>query len=85
MLVMATSGTRAAAAAWSPNEEERRKAILAYFAEAIPFIIWDNIRRGTLISCPHIGRSCTTAIYADRKLGVNEIIATAASTIHHFT
>jgi hypothetical protein len=85
MLVMAVIGTRAAAAAWSTNEEERRKAILAYFMSGLPYIIWDNIARGTAISCPHIGRSCTTAIYTDRKLGVSEMIATAASTISLFT
>jgi hypothetical protein len=85
MLIMAVLGIRAAAAAWSPNEEERRKAILAYFMEALPYLIWDNIPRGAQISCPHIERSCTSAFYADRKLGVSEMVATAASTIHLFT
>src|SRR5262249_6073343 len=37
------------------------------------------------ISCPHIEKSCTAAYYADRKLGVSEMIATAASVIHLFT
>ena len=54
MLLMAMTGVRPAAAAWSPNEEERRKALLAYLMEALPAIIWDNIPRGTQISCPHI-------------------------------
>ena len=85
MLVMAVFGTMAPAAAWSPNEEERRKALLSYFMAALPFIIWDNIPRGIQISCPHIERSCTTALYTDRKLGVSEMVATSASTIHHFT
>ena len=85
MLIMAVFGARAAAAAWSPNEEERRKAILSYFMAGVAYIIWDNIRRGTQISCPHIERSCTTKLYTDRKLGVSETVATAASTIHHFT
>jgi hypothetical protein len=85
MLIMAIFGILAPAAAWSPNEEERRKAIFAYFMSALAFLIWDNIPRGTQISCPHIERSCTSAYYTDRKLGVSETIATAASTIHHFT
>ena len=76
---------RAPAAAWSPNEEERRKAIFAYFMAALAFLIWDNIPRGTQITCPHIERSCTSGYYTDRKLGVSETVATSASTIHHFT
>ena len=74
-----------AAAAWSTNEEERRKALLAYFLAGVPYILWDNIARGTQISCPHIEKSCTSAYYADRKLGVSEAVSTAAATIHLFT
>ena len=85
MLLMAITGLRPAAAAWSPNEEERRKAMLAYFMEALPCIIWDNIQRGSQISCPHIERSCTTAFYSDRRLGVSEMVAVAAAVIHLFT
>ena len=33
MLLMAITGMRPAAAAWSPNEEERRKALLSYLDE----------------------------------------------------
>jgi hypothetical protein len=85
MLILAVTGLRPAAAAWSSNEDERRKALLAYFMYGLPYISWDNIPRGTQISCPHIERSCTAAYYADRKLGVSEIVAAAASTIHFFT
>jgi len=85
MLLMAVTGVRPAAAAWSPNEEERRKALLAYLMEALPAIIWDNIPRGAQISCPHIERSCTTAFYSDRRLGVTELVAVAAAVIHLFT
>jgi hypothetical protein len=85
MLIVGVTGVRPAAAAWSSNEEERRKALLAYFMYGMPYILWDNIARGTQISCPHIERSCTAAYYADRKLGVSEMVATAASTIHFFT
>jgi hypothetical protein len=85
MLIMAVTGVLPAASAWSNNEEERRKALLSYFLYGVPYILWDNIKRGSRISCPHIEKSCTSAYYADRKLGVSEMIATAASSIHLFT
>ena len=85
MLIKAVTGIWPAAAAWSTNEEERRKSLLSYFMYGVPYILWDNIARGTQISCPHIEKSCTAAYYADRKLGVSEMVATAASTIHLFT
>jgi hypothetical protein len=85
MLGAAVTGNRGSVAAWSSNEEERRKALLAYFILGKPYILWDNIPRGLQIVCPHLERSCTAAYYADRKLGVSEMISTAASTIHFFT
>jgi hypothetical protein len=85
MLIKAVTGIMPAAAAWSTNEEERRKALLSYFLYGMTYILWDNIARGSQISCPHIEKSCTAAYYADRKLGVSEMVATAASTIHFFT
>jgi hypothetical protein len=68
MLIIAVTGLRATAAAWSSNEEERRKALLGYFLSGIGYVLWDNIPRGSEISCPHIERSCTSASYADRRL-----------------
>ena len=85
MLIMAVTGIWPAAAAWSGSVEERRKALLSYFMDGLSYILWDNIPRGSQISCPHIERSCTSAYYADRKLGVSEAIRTAAATIHLFT
>ncbi len=85
MLIKAVTGEWPAAAAWSTNEEERRKALMSYFLSGVSYILWDNIPRGAQISCPHIEKSCTSAYYADRKLGVSEMVATAASTIHFFT
>ena len=85
MLIMAVTGIRPAASAWSTNEEERRKALLSHFLTGAAYILWDNIARGTQISCPHIEKSCTSAYYSDRRLGVSEMVATAASTIHLFT
>jgi hypothetical protein len=85
MVLQAVTGFHPSAAAWSSNEEERRKALLAYLLEALAAIVWDNIPRGAQISCPHIERSCTTAFYSDRRLGVSEIIAVSAAVIHFFT
>jgi hypothetical protein len=85
MLIMAITGLWPAAAAWSTNEEERRKALISYFLYGVPYIVWDNIARGMQISCPHIEKSCTAAYYSDRKLGVSEMVCTAASTIQFFT
>jgi hypothetical protein len=85
MLILAVTGIRPAAAAWSLDENERRKALLAYFMLNVPYILWDNIPRGFQIDCPHIEKSCTTKFYQDRRLGVSEVIATSASTIHFFT
>jgi hypothetical protein len=85
MLIMAVTGIWPAAAAWSTNEEERRKALLSYFLYGVAYILWDNIARGAQISCPHIEKSCTSAFYSDRRLGVSEMVATAASVIQFFT
>ena len=73
LLILAVTGTRPAAAAWSSDENERRKSLFAYLLAGVPGIVWDNIPRGTKIACPHIERSCTTELYSDRVLGVSEI------------
>ena len=49
MVIMATTGLEAAAAAWSPNEEERRKALLSYLLYGVPYVLWDNIPRGARV------------------------------------
>jgi len=85
MLITAVTGTDAVAFAWSPHEEERRKALLAYFDAGLAYILWDNIADGAFVQCPHLERSCTASHYADRKLGVSEFISAAAATIHIFT
>jgi hypothetical protein len=85
MIVEAVTGSPAAASAWSPNEEERRKALLSYLMQGAAYILWDNIARGAQISCQHIEKACTSEIYADRKLGVSELAQASASSIHIFT
>ena len=69
MISMAALGLPAAAAAWSHNEEERRKALFSYLGAGLPFLIWDNIARGSTVSCTSIERSLTTEFYTDRVLG----------------
>jgi hypothetical protein len=85
MLLMAVTGIRPSAAAWSPNEEERRKSLLSYLIEGLPAIIWDNIPRGLSLGCPHIEKSCTTAFYSDRRLGVSEMVSVSSAVVHMFT
>ena len=85
MLFIAATGYRVPAAAWSPNEEERRKALFSYLAEGVPAVVWDNIPRGTTISCPSIEKSLTAALYSDRVLGKTETRTVPATTICCFT
>jgi hypothetical protein len=85
MLLMAVTGIRPSAAAWSPNEEERRKSLLSYLIEGLPAIIWDNIPRGLSLGCPHIEKSCTAAFYSDRRLGVSEMVSVSSAVVHMFT
>lgn len=85
MLIRGVTGFLPAASTWSMDEEERRKVLLSQFLHSVPYILWDNIRRGMQLDCPHVERSCTSAFYADRKLGVSEMVRTSAATIHFFT
>ncbi len=85
MVSTAVLGHRAAAAAWSTDENERRKALLAYFREALPLLAWDNITRGAAISCPSIEKALTAAVYQDRVLGETQICTVFPTTIQVFT
>lgn len=81
----AVLGTRAAAAAWSSDPEERRKTLLAMFSEGAPAVNWDNIPLGSTIRCPSIEKSLTSEFYTDRVLGVSERRTVMAATIQSFT
>jgi hypothetical protein len=85
MIAVVVLGRRASAAAWSKDEEERRKAMLAYYGEGVPLIVWDNIPRGAVISCPSIEKALTAETYSDRVLGVSEYRTVPATGIHLFT
>lgn len=85
MISHAALGTRAAAAAWSPADEERRKSLFAYLSEGVPLICWDNIPRGLAISCPSIEKCLTAATYTDRILGASESRTVSSTAVHLFT
>ena len=79
MIAQGVLGHRTPAFAWSTSEEERRKALFAFLASALPLIAWDNIARGTAISCPSIEKALTAETYQDRIL-VN--LNTVSSPLH---
>ena len=85
MIISAVTGNVPAAQAWTGDENERRKALHSHLMAGAAYVVWDNIPRGERITCPHIERSCTTAYYVDRKLGVSETVMASAATIHFFT
>jgi hypothetical protein len=85
MISMAALGIPASAAAWSTIEEERRKSLFAHLGLGLPFLIWDNIARGSTISCPSIERSLTTEFYTDRVLGVSDTKTVPTYTVQAFT
>jgi hypothetical protein len=85
MLSMATLGHRAAAAAWSSNAEERRKAIFAYLIQGVAFLIWDNLPRGLAVSDATLEKVLTSESYTDRILGESSSPIVPATTIQAFT
>src|SRR5258708_13151788 len=52
MIMVAVLGRRAAAASWSDNAEERKKALFSYLRQSVAALVWDNIAPGATISCP---------------------------------
>lgn len=85
MLSVAVLGQRVSAAAWSTLEEERRKALFSLFADGVPLICWDNIRRGATITDPNIEKSLTGPTLNDRVLGVSEYREVPTTSILVFT
>ena len=80
MIAMAVLGHNAPATSWSDIDEERKKALFSLLRQGVPFVVWDNIRRGEAVSCPHIEASLTSEQITDRILGVSqtETVSTAA-------
>jgi hypothetical protein len=85
LISVAVSGQRAAAAAWSPNDEERRKALFAYLGAGLPLLVWDNIPLGAAIGCPSIEKALTAETYSDRVLGETRTLEVPAYTVQAFT
>ena len=85
MITLAVLGRRAAAASWSHHAEERKKALFSYLRRGVACIAWDNIERGSAISCPHIEKALTAAETSDRVLGVSNVETVPATTVQLFT
>lgn len=85
MIMVAILGRRAAAASWSDNVEERKKALFSYLRQSVAALVWDNIARGSTISCPHIEAALTASEISDRVLGVTHVETVPSSTIQIFT
>jgi hypothetical protein len=85
MISAAVSGRRAAAAAWSDSVEERKKALFSYLRQGVASLVWDNITRGSTISCPHIEAALTSPEISDRVLGVSSVETVPAPTVQIFT
>jgi hypothetical protein len=85
MIIAAVQGRRPAAAAWSDNAEERKKALFAYLRQGVAALIWDNIARGANISCAHIEAALTAPEISDRVLGVSDSETVPATTVQMFT
>jgi hypothetical protein len=85
MIVMAATGRAAAGAAWSSDPEERRKALFSYLDLGLEYLIWDNIPKGSTISCPSIEKACTLEFYTDRVLGETGTKTVATYTVQFFT
>ena len=85
MIAMAVLGHPASATGWSDHDEERKKALFSIFRQGVPFVVWDNIRRGEAVSCPHVEASLTSPEMTDRILGVSKTERVSTSTIQVFT
>jgi len=85
MIIAGVLGRRAAAASWSDNTEERKKALFSYLRQSMAALVWDNIARGAHISCPHIEAALTASEISDRVLGVSSVETVPASTVQIFT
>jgi hypothetical protein len=85
MINLALTGKRAAATAFSPSEEERRKSLFAALLQNVPLICWDNIKLGTAISCPHIEKVLTSTELKDRVLGESREERVSCAAILTFT
>jgi hypothetical protein len=68
MLNLVATGRWPSAVAYSPNPEERRKAMMSVLIAGPEAVMWDNVKAGTVISCSSFERASTNPIYSDREL-----------------
>ena len=85
MITRAVLGRGTAAAGWSESAEERKKALFAYLRQGVACLAWDNIARGSAISCSHIEAALTAAETSDRVLGGSKVETVPATTVQIFT
>ena len=85
MIIAAVLGRRPAAAAWSDNAEERKKALFSYLRQSVAALVWDNIPRGSNVTCSHIEAALTASEISDRVLGVSCVETVPATTVQIFT
>jgi hypothetical protein len=85
MITLAVLGRKAAAAGWSKNPEERKKALFSYLRQGVACLAWDNVPRGSAITCPHIEAALTASEVSDRVLGVSRVEVVPATTVQIFT
>jgi hypothetical protein len=85
MIAYAVFGRPASASAWSEKEEEIRKALFAYLRQGVALLVWDNVKRGTLISSPVVEASKTSEFIEDRVLGYSQTEKASATTIQVWT
>jgi len=76
-----TTGVCRSGVQFSPNEEELRKALLAYLTSGQPVIRFDNIRDGAKIDSPHLASALTEGHYRDRKLCTSETVGCPVTAI----
>ena len=85
MITLAALGRQAAAAGWSDSSEERKKALFSYLRQGVACLAWDNISRGSAISCPHIEAALTASETSDRVLGASQVETVPSTTVQIFT
>jgi hypothetical protein len=85
MLSLAVTGQRPPASPWADSISERRKDTLAYLTEGQAIIVRDNIANGSQISCPILEATLTSALFADRVLGINNRRRVSTETTVYMT
>jgi len=72
IVFQAAYGRPAAAASWTPNEEEMEKHILAILLEGQSGVCFDNLPHGCRVDGAELSKLITQELYQARKLGKNE-------------